>query len=426
MIHIILIRHGRTGWNPGEGQDERFRGLLDMPLAGEGLAQARVTADRLARQPLNAVYSSPLQRALQTAEMIAAPHGLAVQPLPGLTSMNYGKWAGLLRAEVAQRWPEEFAAWRRDPFSAQIPGGENIADLRDRAMAALRTTIAQHADGETALLVTHQVVTRVLACTLAGLPNAAHWQIRQDLCNLNWFDYDPTTGTFIVAGLNDTCHLTPSTGRARGDGTRIVLVRHGQTGWNAGAGCERFRGRTDLPLDEAGLAQARALAGRLADRQGLPIAALYASPLLRAQQTLAPLAAELGLPIQTHPGLLDIDYGLFQGLTHAEAADRYPDLYRLWRAAPGRVRFPEGEGLADVQGRVWALVGEVAARHPGQGIVLVGHEMVNKVLVCTLLGLDLDQIWRIRQDPAGIDAFRQYGEQWVVQGLNDVCHLVVG
>jgi len=205
----------------------------------------------------------------------------------------------------------------------------------------------------------------------------------------------------------------------------IILIRHGQTGWNAGAGCERFRGRTDLPLDDAGLAQAQALAGRLAGRQAAPIAALYASPLLRAQQTLAPLAAELGLPIQTHPGLLDINYGRFQGLTHTEAADLYPELYRLWRATPSRVRFPEGESLADLQARVQALLGEVADRHPGQGVVLVGHEIANKVMVCTLLGLDLDQIWRIRQEPACLNLFRYDlpRQRWIAHTLNDTCHL---
>ena len=428
MIHVVLIRHGRTAWNAGEGQDERFRGLLDMPLAEAGVMQAQVTAGRLAHWPLAAVYSSPLQRALRTAEIIAAPHDLAVQALPGLTSMNYGEWAGQLHADVAKRCPDQHTAWRRDPFSAQIPGGENIAGLRDRAMAALRTAIADHTDGQTLLFVTHQVVTRVLACTLAGLPNAAHWQVRQDLCNLSRFDYDPATDAFSVVGLNDTCHLTPGIGRAGGDGTQIILVRHGQTGWNAGAGPggERFRGRTDLPLDDTGLAQARALAARLvADGLDPPIAALYASPLIRAQQTVMPLAAELGLPIWPHAGLLDINYGRFQGLTHTEAADLYPELYRLWRATPSRVRFPEGESLADLQARVRALLSEMTARQSGQKIVLVGHEIVNKVLVCTVLGLSLDQIWRIRQEPAALNLFQFDGprHQWLVQGLNDTCHL---
>jgi probable phosphoglycerate mutase len=90
---------------------------------------------------------------------------------------------------------------------------------------------------------------------------------------------------------------------------------------------------------------------------------------------------------------------------------------------PGQVRFPGGECLDDIQARLRALLAELTGRHPGQTVVLAGHEIVNKVLVCTLLGLSLDHIWRIRQDPAGIDVFQQEGDRWLTLALNDTCHL---
>jgi broad specificity phosphatase PhoE len=201
---------------------------------------------------------------------------------------------------------------------------------------------------------------------------------------------------------------------------RIILIRHGQTAWNAGAGAERFRGRTDLPLDETGLAQARAVAGRL---KKAPIAAIYASPLARARQTVVPLAVARDLPILDDDGLLDIDYGQFQGLTHAEAVATYPELYRLWRTAPSQVRFPGGESLTDVQARLLTLLDELAAQHLDETVVLVGHQIVNKVLACTLLGLDLDQIWCVGQETACLNTFQRVGDTWHVFGLNDVCHL---
>jgi len=221
-------------------------------------------------------------------------------------------------------------------------------------------------------------------------------------------------------GLNDTCHLNPALPPAAGLGTRILLIRHGQTAWNAGAGEERFRGRTDLPLDETGQAQARAVAERLKKE---PVAALYASPLLRARQTVAPLAEERGLTIQPHDGLLDIHYGGFQGLTHAEAAAAYPEAYTLGRTIPSRVHFPGGECLADVQARLLTLLDELVARHPGQTVALVGHQIVNKVLACTLLGLDLDQIGRVQQDTAGLCVYEQVDGVWHTLALNDTCHL---
>ncbi len=428
MIRIILVRHGRTAWNVSGASGPRFRGIVDVPLAGEGAAQAERTAQRLAAEPLAAVYSSPLQRAARTAEIIAEPHGLAVQTRPGLSSMDYGLWAGRDHAEVAKQWPDLYRRWHEDPFSVQAPGGEHPGVLRERAVAALHEILAAHADGDTLALVSHQAVTRTLICVLAGLPDGGYWAFRQDLCNLSRFDYDPASKRFRLVGLNDVCHLASALPRAGGDGTRLVLVRHGQTGWNAQAGQERFRGRADgstelakvLPLDETGRAQARAVARRLQDE---PLAALYASPLLRARQTLEPLGKARGQKIQPHDGLLDIDYGQLQGQRHADAADAYPELYSQWRTAPGRVQFPGGEGLRDVQRRVLAFLDEVTARHPGQTVVGVGHQIVNKVLICSLLGLSLDAIWRVEQDTAGIDVFQQVAGRWQTLGLNDSCHL---
>jgi probable phosphoglycerate mutase len=401
--------------------DERIRGTIDLPLAPDGLDQARVTARRLADQPLTAVYSSPLLRARSTAEILAAPHGLPVQILPGLRTMDFGQWAGRRHADVARDWPDLYAAWRRDPQVVQTPGGESVADLQQRALAAVRDVAGRHAPGDTLLLVTHQAVTRLLACGLLELPNAAYWQIHQDLCNLTTYLHDPGSGRFRVERLNDTCHLEPALPPHRAPGLRLLLVRHGQTAWNLGAGPERFRGRTDLPLDATGLAQAEAVGRRLATAS---IAAIYASPLQRARQTAAPLAERLGLPVQPQEGLLDINYGLWQGLTQAEAATAYPDLHRLWSTNPGRVRFPEGESLDDVKGRLGALLGQLAALHPGQTIVLVGHQIVNKVLICALLGLNLDQIDRIGQEPAALNVFEQDGGRWDLRQLNDCCHLV--
>ncbi len=420
MIRIILVRHGHTAWNVGEGSGQRFRGIVDLPLADKGLAQARVTARRLAACRLDAVYSSPLQRAAHTAQILAEPHGLAVRTMPGLGSMDYGDWAGLLRADVARRWPDLYRQWRTDPFSIQIPGGESTVDLRGRAVGAVREILAGHTDGETIVMVSHQVVTKTLACTLMELPNPAYWHVRQDLCNLTVFDYDAANGEFILVGLNDACHLEPALPRISGGGARLIVVRHGQTAWNVGAGEERFRGRTDLPLDHVGLDQARAVADRL---KGESIAALYASPLLRARQTVAPLAEDLGLTVQPSDGLLDIDYGRFQGLTHSQAANAHADEYARWRTTPAQVCFPGGESLADVQARLLILVDELLAGHPGQTIVLVGHQIVNKVLACTLLGLGLDRIWRIHQDTAGIDLFQRANDAWITLGLNDTCHL---
>jgi broad specificity phosphatase PhoE len=457
MIRIILVRHGRTAWNIDRGQDPtsglsqgpRFRGIIDLPLAPQGVEQAQATARRLAGLPLEAIYCSPLQRAVRTAQILALPHGLRVQTLPGLGSMDYGAWAGRSDSEVAQEWPAIYRLWRLDPFGVQIPGGESTADLRARAVDAVGQILARHCHAKqqqaldpldphkprdfgkqrNIVLVSHQVVIKTLVCALAGLPGEAYWRLRQDLCNLTRFDYEPDTDTLALSGLNDTCHLDLALPRARvpgdidrrrGAGVRIILVRHGQTAWNSGAGQERFRGRTDLPLDQTGHSQANALAPRLWDE---PIAAIYASPLQRTQQTVAPLAKRLGLTIQPDPRLLDIDYGLFQGLDHQEAAAAFPQHHLSWLTRPGQVSLPEGESLDDVRGRLVHLLDELAHRHRGQTVLLAGHQIVNKVLTCTLLGLDLDRIWHVGQDTTAISVFQQVAGAWHILRLNDTYHL---
>mgnify|MGYP003780638445 CR=1 FL=1 len=130
-----------------------------------------------------------------------------------------------------------------------------------------------------------------------------------------------------------------------------------------------------------------------------------------------------GLQVVSHPGLLDIDYGRFQGLSHDEAASVYAETYRLWRTQPSEVTFPLGESLYQVQDRLQSLLSELAAPHAGETVVLAGHQVVNKVLACTLLGLDLDQIWRIDQATAGINVYQQAGSTWQVLRLNDTCHV---
>jgi broad specificity phosphatase PhoE len=203
--------------------------------------------------------------------------------------------------------------------------------------------------------------------------------------------------------------------------TRIILVRHGQTAWNIGSGAgEHFRGRVDLPLDDAGLAQAQAVAERLAN---CPIVAVYSSPLKRAIETARPTAQQLGLPVQPLPGIVDINYGDWQGLSPAEVAKTHPDLYRLWLEKPHRVKFPNGESLRQVRLRGMAALEETIVRHEGEVVLLVAHQVMNKVLVCAMLGLGNSHFWRIRQDNACINVFEHRDGVFTAVLINDTCHL---
>jgi probable phosphoglycerate mutase len=203
--------------------------------------------------------------------------------------------------------------------------------------------------------------------------------------------------------------------------TQIILVRHGQTEWNR---VERFRGRADVPLNETGLAQAAATGKRVA-AEWQP-AAVYSSPLSRSVKTAEAIAGHFGLPVQTHAGLADIDYGEWQGLTPAEVQARWPEMHQAWYHAPQAARIPGGETLDDLHARGMAAVRELAARHAGQTIVLVGHTVINRVILLGVLGLGHERFWHLRQDTCAINVFEAEGAEFTLVSMNDTCHLRAG
>lgn len=169
---------------------------------------------------------------------------------------------------------------------------------------------------------------------------------------------------------------------------RLLLIRHGRTPWNAEG---RYQGRTDVPLDEVGRAEAEALARGLADERP---AALVVSPLRRAVDTAAPLAAIWGLEPQVEPALVEMDFGAWEGLTHAEAAARDGALLAAWWADPEALAPPDGETAGQVASRVMALHERIAGRYADATVALVSHVAPIKCLLLTLLELPL---WRQRQ-----------------------------
>ncbi len=199
---------------------------------------------------------------------------------------------------------------------------------------------------------------------------------------------------------------------------RIILVRHGRTAWNRE---ERFRGRTDIPLDDIGEDQVEAC-GRAVALRFHP-SAVYSSPLGRALRTAEAIGHRLGLPVQPHDGLIDMSFGKAEGLTGAEADARFAGLGSTWRDAPHMASFPDGESLPGLRARIVATAREIASAQAGSEIVLVGHNATNRVLLLEALGLGDERFWRMGQEPAAINTLALDGQSFTVVTLNDVCHL---
>jgi len=201
MTEIILVRHGETEWNV----EEVFRGRIDIGLNETGVRQAELLAQYLSRLNIDAVYSSPLRRALNTAEVIARYHKLKVEIAPGLIDFDFGKWQGLSLQEVKDRYKELYAEWVGTPHLVKIPDGESLDEVRERALAMVDEVVAKHKG--TVVLVSHRVVNKVLICALLGLDNSHFWNIKQDTCGTTVFAYE--NGRFILTKHNDTSYLRP-------------------------------------------------------------------------------------------------------------------------------------------------------------------------------------------------------------------------
>lgn len=199
--------------------------------------------------------------------------------------------------------------------------------------------------------------------------------------------------------------------------TSIYLVRHGQTAWNKE---EIFRGRTDIPLDETGLKQAE-LAGEYF--KAMVIQGVYSSPLSRAWQTAEPIALFQNLKAQPIEGIIDMSFGNWEGHALQEIERIDPETYRQWREEPHLAKLPGGESLDDVRFRAMAALEKVIEKHPGETLVLVSHRVVNKVLICGILGIDNSHFWQIAQDTAAINLIQYKKGRYILSLMNETCHL---
>jgi len=197
----ILLRHGDTRFSP----EHRFSGQSDVPLGPSGVGQAKAAASRLAaRSPIDAVVSSPLRRAADTAAIVAAELGLAPVVDEDLRETDFGDWDGLTLAEIQQRWPAAVACWRRDPGQPP-PGGESFADTAKRVNRACDRLLRDYG-GQTVLVVSHISPIKVLLCRALGVPIDTIYRLYLGsacLSEIQWHGGDFAA----VHCVNDTSHL---------------------------------------------------------------------------------------------------------------------------------------------------------------------------------------------------------------------------
>lgn len=201
--HIVVVRHGQTEWN----RVERFRGRADIGLNETGEKQAEATAARLAGMGVSAIYSSPLRRAMRTAQPAATLIGIAPAIAPELLDVDYGEWQGLTLEEAEKRYPETFETWRRTPQATRFPGGESMEEVRLRASRFIDSITSEHPE-QTIAMVSHIVVCRMIILHFLGIDLHHFWKLGLNNCSLSIFNIRDTGP--VAMGINDTCHLQPT------------------------------------------------------------------------------------------------------------------------------------------------------------------------------------------------------------------------
>jgi alpha-ribazole phosphatase len=203
ITRLWLIRHGA----PAEEARGRCYGTWDIGLSATGRAQMERVREYLQAEPLAAIYSSPLRRALESAEILATGRQIPRESAANLSEIDFGEFEGMTYHEIAARYPELYRSWMKTPTEVRFPGGECFGDLRSRSLAAIQSIQTRH-EGHTAAVVTHGGVIRAIIAWALQMPDSCVFRLAQDYGAINRLSI--TDGVPLVEVLNSSVSITYS------------------------------------------------------------------------------------------------------------------------------------------------------------------------------------------------------------------------
>jgi phosphoserine phosphatase len=204
---FLLVRHGETDWN----RAGRFQGQIDIPLNDHGRSQAASAREFLKEVSIDFAFTSHLLRPQETAQIILAAHpGVKLQTNQDLQEISHGLWEGKLEAEIAADYPQELVDWRTQPATVQMPAGENLQDVWNRASQAWQDILTKVGDvNQTGIVVAHDATNKVLLCQLMGLQMTDFWKVKQGNGAVTVVSYPNGINELpLIQALNLTSHLS--------------------------------------------------------------------------------------------------------------------------------------------------------------------------------------------------------------------------
>ncbi|MFB8796960.1 MAG: histidine phosphatase family protein [Microcoleus sp.] len=437
---VILVRHGQSTYN----LQRRIQGRLDKSILTEaGRTAARQVGDTLSSITFDAAYSSPLQRAKETAEIIVSrlTNPPQLQPTDQLMEIDLPLWEGMLRQDAIDQFPEAYRIWQQQPdkFAMKLPSKEGeiehfpVVALFANARFFWQELLSRHSSG-TILVVAHNGINRALIATASEVSPAYYQSIQQSNCGISVINFgtSPVSNDEQkpkIAVQLESLNLTAHTGeifpkpRDGNRGPRLLLVRHGETDWNRAG---KFQGQIDVPLNDNGREQSRKAAELLKD---IKLDFAISSSMLRPKETAEIiLKYHTGLQLELRHELREISHGLWEGKFESEIEASYPGLLEEWKTTPETVQMPEGENLQQVWQRAIASWQDIVKSVSGTGIV-VAHDAINKAILCHLFGLEPKHFWKFKQGNGAVSVIDYpHGPEGlpVLQAMNVTTHLSAG
>jgi broad specificity phosphatase PhoE len=437
MTRVIIVRHGQSTYNI----EKRIQGRTDASrLTEKGQADAIQVGKSLSSISFNAIYSSPLQRAKSTAELIRnqlTQQSAVIQTSEQLLEVDLPLWVGMVTSEVKEKFTEDYRLWHEQPDKLRMVIHDEAGTKEHFPVLALYAQAKQFwqeilplHQGETILIVGHNGINRALISTALGIDPSRYHCLQQSNCGITVLNFAGGLGEPVqLESMNQTQQMgeiLPSL-RPGHKGVRLLLVRHGETEWNRQG---RFQGQIDVPLNDNGRSQA-AKAGEFLKDVAIDFA--VSSSMARPKETAEIILKQHpSVNLELEPGLREISHGLWEGKFESEIDQEFPGELERWRTLPAEVQMPEGENLHQVWERsvaAWQSIVEQAIAQKQQIGLIVAHDATNKTLLCHLLGLSPANFWNFRQGngavtvidyPAGIDGYP------VLQAMNITSHLSGG
>ena len=207
-MQIVLVRHGATDWN----LEHRCQGSSDRELSAVGVRQAEEIAALLSGESLTAIYASDLKRARRTAEVIGQPHNLPVRIEESIRELDHGELEGLTFNEIKRNFGEFLTRWRSEPAELQVPGGERLTDVAERAWTGLQQIAERHTEDDNIVVVSHNFPIVGIVCRITGTHLNNYRNFHLDPCGISRLHCN-STGRWRVTHVNSQEYLPPAEAR---------------------------------------------------------------------------------------------------------------------------------------------------------------------------------------------------------------------